>query len=156
MKREILGNEFEFFTNIEPEKEATGVTRQFMPQSQYRNLKRLPLNQHGSGPFCQFRISPHLPFMGVYFLNIGDQIVYVGECMNLSERFNARGYGSIHPRNCFQGGQPTNCKINNLILKEAQRGNKIELWFCQTTDRKSLEATLIRKLKPAWNVQYKL
>lgn len=156
MNREIFGNEFQFITSIDPDREATGAIRQFMPQSQYSNIKRLPLNQHGSGPFCQFRISPHLPFMGVYFLNIGDQIVYVGECMNLSERFNARGYGSIHPRNCFQGGQPTNCKVNNLILKEAQRGNKIELWFCQTTDRKSLETTLIRKLQPAWNVQYKL
>ena len=30
-------------------------------------------------------------------------------------RYN-NGYGRISPRNCFQGGQSTNCRVNNLIF----------------------------------------
>jgi len=55
-----------------------------MPQSQYRNVKRLPLNRHASGPFCQFRIPCDLPFGGVYLIDVDGEIVYVGECLNLN------------------------------------------------------------------------
>ena len=59
-----------------------------MPQSQYRNVKRLLLNRHGSGPFCQFPIPSDLPFEGVYLIDVDGEIVYVGECLNL--KFKSR------------------------------------------------------------------
>jgi hypothetical protein len=153
MKHEFSGHDFDFIARIEPERDSSGAIREFMPQSHYRNIKNLPLNRHGSGPFCQFRIRSNLPLVGVYVVTVNGEVAYVGECQNLSERFNARGYGTIHPRNCFEGGQPTNCKINNLMLQESKLGRKLELWFRETDDRKSLEAKLIRELRPPWNTQ---
>jgi hypothetical protein len=91
---------------------------------------------------------------GVYAVTVDDGIVYVGECQNLSERFNARGYGTISPRNCFEDGQPTNCRINALILQGAKQGSRIELWFHQTTERKPVEAEIISRLRPPWNIQF--
>ncbi len=127
-----------------------------MPQSRYRNKRGLSLNKHGTGPFCQFRIPGNFPYEGVYVVTVDSEIVYVGECQNLSERFNARGYGTIHPRNCFERGQPTNCKANNLILQNAKQGRKIEVWFYDTPHRKQVEAEIIIHLKPLWNSQLNL
>ncbi len=155
MKRDFAGYEFDFIAQIDPELDPSGGVREFMPQSHYQNSKSLPLNSHGSGPFCQFRIRSDLPLQGVYVITVNSEVIYVGECQNLSERFNARGYGTIHPRNCFEGGQPTNCKINNLVLQKTKLGGKIELWFRETYDRKNLEASLIGKLRPMWNTQLK-
>jgi hypothetical protein len=76
--------------------------------------------------------------------------MYIGECVNLSSRYNA-GYGQISPRNCFVGGQETNCRINNLIYGEATHSHKIELWFHQSDHYKSIEAELRKELNPAWN-----
>ena len=87
---------------------------------------------------------------GVYVIKVEDLIKYVGECENLSGRFNT-GYGNISPRNCFVGGQSTNCKINNYILNENQKGRKIHLYFVETEDRFSVERELIKKHKPGWN-----
>jgi hypothetical protein len=37
-----------------------------MPQAQYQNRKRLPLNLYGHGPFCKFRIPNDKRFAGVH------------------------------------------------------------------------------------------
>lgn len=155
MKHEILGNLFNFVSTIEPDRDEEGNVHQFLPQARYRNPRGLRLHQHGAGPFCRFRIRPDLPLAGVYIIAVDDEIVYLGECQNLSARFNARGYGTISPRNCFQGGQSTNCRVNNLILKNAKQGRKTQLWFHQTSDRKFIEPELIRQLQPRWNSQLK-
>lgn len=65
-------------------------------------------------------------------------------------RFNM-GYGHISPRNCYVGGQPTNCRINSLILETYKRGSHIELLFYETANRFNIESTLIKKLNPEWN-----
>ncbi len=153
MKREFSGHDFDFITRISPERDPSGAIREFLPQSHYQNIKNLSMNKHGSGPFCQFRIPSNLPLPGVYVVTVDSEVAYVGECLNLSERFNARGYGTIHPRNCFERGQPTNCKINNLILRESKLERELELWFCETDDRKRLEIKLIKELRPPWNTQ---
>src|SRR3989442_1524376 len=142
MTRDILGNQFRFVGRIEPRRDAAGKIVESTPQSRYRNLRGLPLNKHGVGPFCEFRISASLRCRGVYALTVDGRVTYIGKCQNLSERFNSRGYGSIQPKNCFQGGQPTNCKVNNLVLQEARRGCKLELWFLETANGESIEAEL--------------
>ena len=83
-------------------------------------------------------------------LTTDDELRYVGECTNLSARFNA-GYGNISPKNCFKGRQETNCRMNNLIYLEAQVGRRISLWFCQTTQRKTIEAALRSTVNAIWN-----
>ena len=87
---------------------------------------------------------------GVYVLMVDGELRYVGECANLSDRFNA-GYGNISPKNCFKGGQETNCRLNNLVYTTAKGGGRISAWFFRTADYKSVEALLRNILNPALN-----
>lgn len=153
MHLDIGGEQFDFVAVLQPERGPDGVVIPDMPQSRYHNLHGLRLNKHGAGPFCRFRAASHLPYEGVYAITVDRRVVYIGECVNLSQRFGPSGYGAVQPRNCYEGGQSTNCKVNHLILMQAQRGSTIELWFLRTPDRKSLETLLIRQLRPEWNGQ---
>lgn len=143
---------FRYVCSIQPERDAAGHIRQYMPQSQYKNLESLPLHKHGRGPFCRFRIPRAFSEEGVYILVVDELPHYIGECVNLSSRFNM-GYGQISPRNCYERGQPTNCKINHFVLQNTNRGSQIALWFHQTSSRKVIEDELIGRLKPFWNTQ---
>ncbi len=146
----FAGYEFEHVCDIEPLRDKGGVCVRFMPQDRYQNARDLPLNRYGAGPFCRFRIPTRFHVSGVYVLTIDDELRYVGECANLSARFNA-GYGNISPKNCFKGGQETNCRLNNLVYAAALAGQHISLWFFQTANYKSVEAALRSSLNPAWN-----
>lgn len=107
--------EFSHIADIEPMREPDGTVRPFLPQSRYANALNIPLNQYGTGPFCKFKIPGHYRTSGVYVLTIDGEIRYVGECANLSARFNA-GYGNISPRNCFQGGQEKGAGADHIGL----------------------------------------
>jgi hypothetical protein len=109
------------------------------------------LNVHGAGPFCRFAIPAQVRRKGVYVITVEENVVYVGECLDLASRFNT-GYGTIQPKNCYERGQSTNCKVNNLVLKEVKSGRYPSLWFTERTgDRKLVEARLLRALRPPWN-----
>ncbi len=116
-----------------------------MPQSHYENPINISLNKHGKGPFCKFQILYQNEPSGVYIFTMDDKIQYVGECEKFSARLNT-GYGNISPRNCFEGGQETNCRINNLVYRAAATGDTILLWFFHTADHKKVEAELRRTL----------
>ena len=146
----ISGYEFEHICDIEPARDKDGLVRQFMPQGRYKNTRNLPLNHYGAGPYCKFKIPSRLRGSGVYALTVDNEVRYVGECANLSARFNV-GYGNISPKNCFKGGQETNCRLNNLVYLAAQGGGHISLWFFRTADFKSLEAALRSTLNASWN-----
>lgn len=150
---EILGYSFCHIATIAPERDQADRIKEFFPQERYQNKRGLRLHKYGAGPFCRFQIPSGLHLAGVYVVTVEGRIVYVGECQDLSERFNARGYGTISPRNCFEGGQPTNCRVNTLILQAAKQGLRIELWFHQTTQRDSIEEEILRHLQPPWNIQ---
>lgn len=143
---------FERVCTIRPETDGAGNIREFMPQAQYQNRKGLPLNLYGHGPFCKFRIPNDKRYAGVYVITADRKAIYVGECINLSSRHN-NGYGNISPRNCYAGGQLTNCRINNWIYNTAKTGQQTELWFLRTANRKTIESELINTLQPEWNRQ---
>ena len=142
--------EFEHVCDIEPLRGTDGSLTQFMPQNRYRNARNLPLNRYGAGPFCKFKVPNRFQISGVYILAVDKEPRYVGECANLSVRFNA-GYGNISPKNCFKGGQETNCRLNNLLYATLLAGRHISLWFLQTADYKSVETKLRFALNPTWN-----
>lgn len=121
-----------------------------MPQKNYNNKRGLKLHKYGHGSFCKFKIPNDYQTKGVYILYSNGSPKYVGECQNLSSRFNS-GYGNISPRNCYTGGQLTNCRINKLILNSIKKGNQIKLHFQKTKNRFSLEDELIEELHPKWN-----
>lgn len=142
--------EFNQICTIEPERNPDGSVKQYMPQSRYKNRKNLPLNMYGKGPFGKFRIPNNYNVSGVYAVVVEGELKYIGECLNLSSRYNM-GYGIISPRNCFVGGQETNCRLNNLIYQTANAGRKISLWFMQTKDYKAIERKLRASDPPEWN-----
>jgi hypothetical protein len=146
-----LGNyDFERICEINPECDADGSIKRFTPQSRYRNSGNIRLNKYGQGPFCRFRIPSHHHEAGVYAIIVDSVVSYIGECENLSSRYNM-GYGNISPRNCFVGGQETNCRVNTLIYRASTEGRQITLWFFKTKAFKSVEQELRALLKPEWN-----
>ena len=146
----IDGQPFHFVAAIKPVENETGGIAGFFPQDEYQNSKSLPLNKYGEGPFCKFKIPSGLNDCGVYALLVNEELKYIGECVDLSNRYNT-GYGNISPRNCYRGGQETNCRINNLIFLAVKSGGRVTLWFHRTEDYKALELELREKLGPAWN-----
>jgi len=146
----IAGYDFQYVSAIEPARDADGSLLTLMPQGRYQNRCGLALNRYGAGPFCRFKISSRYQVSGVYLVTINDDIRYVGECTNLSSRFN-NGYGNISPKNCYKGGQETNCRLNNLLYQAATVGKRISLWFFQTADYKQMESALRASLRLSWN-----
>lgn len=144
------GHPFRQVCSIQPKRGPSGTFLEFVPSGRYANVAGLSLNKYGAGPFCSFHIPPHHRESGVYALIVRDAVVYVGECVDLSARFNM-GYGVISPRNCFTHGQETNCRINNLILTTARSEADVQLWFCGASERKRIEDELIDRLRPPWN-----
>jgi hypothetical protein len=136
---------------IEPERDPLGLVRMLEPQTRYAKAATTPLHHYGVGPFCRFSVSGLPASAGVYVVTLEDEPVYVGECQNLAQRWGLSGYGSIQPRNCYRGGQETNCRINNLIYDASTQSGNLLLWFTEIGERKAVENELKRKLRPRWN-----
>lgn len=156
MKSRRFGQfDFEWIGRIEPERRPDGIVIESMPQDRYRNAATAPLNAYGAGPFCRFRIGKGRNEPGLYVLTLDDEPVYVGECANLATRWGLTQYGAISPKNCFKGGQSTNCRVNSSILVHAKLGQNADLWFCpgsaSALQRRSDESALIQTLLPNWN-----
>jgi hypothetical protein len=86
----------------------------------------------------------------VYAVVVNDRVMYVGKTNNLSRRFGPGEYGHIvvpEPGN----PQVTNRRVNHGILEAARRGDTVEVWFNPTSDRDTVEATVIGRLGLPWN-----
>ena len=145
---------FRFVCNIDPERDADGNIQEFMPQARYKGAGVARLNPQGAGPFCRFKIPREWQFPGVYAVTVSDRITYIGESMNLAVRWGLGHYGSIQPKNCYVGGQSTNCKLNSRILVACREGYPVQLWFHRTDSYKSLEQRLRSTVRPEWNSQF--
>lgn len=145
------GHAFVHTAAIEPERGPGGILVEFMPQSRYAHADTTPLNRYGQGPFCRFDI-PGLPATsGVYVVTVDDALAYLGISVDLAQRWGPMGYANISPRNCFVGGQSTNCKVNHYILLAARDGRRVDLWIHEGPDPAPIETSLIRRLDPPWN-----
>lgn len=142
---------FRFVCDIEPDRDGEGRIQEYMPQSRYKGAGVSRLNPNGAGPFCRFRIPSSWRFPGVYAVTVSDRIMYIGECENLAVRWGLGQYGSIQPKNCYVGGQSTNCKINNRVLQTCRDGCSVQLWLYQTDNYKSIEQRLRAAVRPEWN-----
>lgn len=147
----LLGYEFKYLQTISPKRSSDGSIKLFHPQEKYNNIKNLPLSKYGEGGFCTFTIDTD-PGSGVYLWVVDNEVIYIGETINLKSRFN-QGYGQIHPRNCYVGGQLTNCKMNKVVLEYALEGKEIMLYFYPTKQYKEVEIALLRAIKTKYNVK---
>ena len=147
-----LGPAFHFLQIIEVKRDQDGQPITYDPGNRYINTAGLRRHQYGNGPFCRFSIDQPPGLRGVYALCQSEDVMYVGIADDLAQRYN-QGYGTIQPRNCFERGQSTNCRVNRLILQEAEAGRSLVLWFEGASQPRPLEAELIRRLQPPWNLQ---
>jgi hypothetical protein len=132
-------------------RDASREVSELFPQARYAKAAKSRLHRHGAGPFADL-IPPPLPHeSGVYVLAAEGVPKYVGMAVDLAERWGPRGYSRIHPRNCFVGGQSTNCKVNTAILHLMKVRVEPDLWFRICADPRPIERTLIQVLEPEWN-----
>lgn len=147
-----IGNyEFDFIETLKllPAKEGKFT---YEPQSRYKKSKESSLHEFGCGEFCKFKLQNAKDTCGVYAWVINNEVVYIGEAVNFRKRFNM-GYGIISPRNCFEGGQKTNCKMNRVVLEEYKNNNTIDIYFYETENYKAVEKELLLKIKTKYNVK---
>jgi hypothetical protein len=145
----VCGYEFRYLQDLLPQCSEAGKVIKFYPQKDYNNKNNLPLSFHGEGAFCRFSIKTE-DYPGVYLWVVDKQIIYIGETAGLRQRFNV-GYGNISPRNCYVGGQSTNCKMNKVVLNMYEQGKIVSLYFHYTTDYKRVELDLLGKINTMYN-----
>ncbi|MDK2903910.1 MAG: hypothetical protein PWP48_217 [Clostridiales bacterium] len=150
-KMEVCGYTFVYIQDLIPDCDASRNVIKYCPQSYYDNKRRLPLSYHGGGAFCHFSIKAG-DWPGVYLWVVDERIIYIGETARLGQRFNM-GYGNISPRNCYAGGQSTNCKMNKVVLDYYERGKTISLYFYQTVEHKRIELELLKQIHPPYNAR---
>jgi len=151
----LLDYEFNFVTVIQPQL-ANGEILDFYPQDRYSKRKISQLNKYGHGAFCKFSIDPKWRgISGVYALFNCNNLIYIGKCVDFAKRFNT-GYGNISPRNCYIGGQLTNCRINKIVRAFIKQGDPVSLFFFATSNYNKIEEELITHYKPEHNHTLKL
>jgi len=147
----LLNYEFEYIQELAPVTDMHGKIKLFHPEEKYNNVKNHKLLSVGTGPFCRFSINPKWTSVsGVYAFYIDDELRYIGQCLDFSQRFNI-GYGRITPQCCYEGGQSTNCKMNKVVLAAYENGQKVDLYFYATHDYDRVEFDLIQHFKPMHN-----
>jgi len=140
---------FKFVQELEPKRDSEGSIIQTVYD--FTGEPR-ELHYYSKGPFCKFDISKEwINRVGVYVLHDNEKPLYVGECIDFYGRYGSAQYGSIGRSKCYKGRQPTNCKINSMVLWQYLNGNKVFLYFHETDNRKNIENILERKLNPPFN-----
>jgi len=112
------------------------------------------LNKYGDKRYCQFCIEDErfLYEMGLYVYTVSAKPQYIGRCRDSFKKRINRGYGKIHPKNCYLDGQATNCHLNALI---AEYQVQVALWVHVMDDKDMItraEKGLIVKYNPPWNI----
>ena len=150
--KQLLSYEFQFVQHIQPVLDRKGEIELFYPQAKFKNSSGLELHKYGDGAFCRFSIDPNkwAGVSGVYAYFIDDTLVYIGQALDLLQRFN-RGYSYIAPRSCFVGGESTNCKMNKVVLEAASNHKTVSLYFYITGDFHRVERELIEYFNPVYN-----
>jgi hypothetical protein len=151
----LLGTPFESAGELEAFRGSDGGVVLDSPHLRFANPRDIRLNPHGLGPFSRL-IVPALPDQpGAYAISSADQVVlYVGRARDsLRRRWGRGGYAVIDPRNCFVGGQSTNCHINGLITAGLCQGEGYTLSFHTVDPPDDLERRLRSGLRPIWNLQ---
>lgn len=147
----FCGYEFKFVQKLNLEQK-DGKLLEYNTGDKYKKSKYLPRNKYGYKNFCKFKIRKDDEFKvpSVYLWVEDDEVIYIGETVNLLNRFNT-GYGIISPRNCFVGGQTTNCHLNSFVLEEYEKDKTIDIYYLPTSLHKEIEKDLLNKVHTKLN-----
>ena len=155
MEIEMRGIKFYSAGEISVQRNPDGSVTEYAPQTRYAKRASTKLNRHGEGVFCRLSVSG-LPISGGIYLVISDgEVRYVGKAANLHNRWAAGQYGTIQPKNCYVGGQSTNCHINKRVLEDTRLSRKLELLYVVEdlpSERALVENHLFDEFKPVWNL----
>lgn len=151
----IGGYEFVHGSAIDLGRNEDGTPFLYNPGPDYKNIKNHPLHEWGAGPFVLLQLTPRPPqVQGVYAVVMnGTQIMYVGQAERSFWGRWRSGAARISSRNCFKGGQSTNCYLNIQIHQSVVAGRVIDLFVLATADYDEIENDLLVRLKPPWNRQ---
>lgn len=149
----LEGYEFSFASSIDAARDEAGRLLNYTAHERFANPKGLRLNAYGAGPFVHLKLDVLPKTPGVYVVAEHERTLYVGRAASLSERWGRRGYSVIDPRNCFVGGQSTNCRVNGLVAGRLAAGASLDLWIHETYETRLVEAELIGAIRPPWNIQ---
>ena len=150
----IGGHLFSLGSAIEVRRNQDGTPVLNFPSQRYDNVRKLRLNKHGEGPFVFLRLATLPAEQGVYAVVASDgQVLYIGQTADTIRNRWQMGYATIQPRNCFEGGQSTNCRVNNLIYRAINEGRHLELYIIVTPEFDAIERELIARFQPPWNIQ---
>jgi hypothetical protein len=83
---------FQPVCEIKVARDSTGQIITDRPQGRYAKAFSSHLHRYGRGEFSRFRIPTGWNNPGVYAVVVDSHLMYIGECEDLSFRFNA-GYG---------------------------------------------------------------
>ena len=147
---QIGGYDFSLGSVIDLRRSPDGTPLLEYPHLRFDNVKNVELNKYGAGPFVTLILTPPPPkAQGVYAV-VADstQVMYIGQAANTIRQRWAMGAAKISPRNCFDGGQPTNCHLNTLVRRAVADGRSLELYVLTTPEYDSIERTLIATLQP--------
>lgn len=147
--------EFAFASTLDLRRQPDGTPVLEYPHLRFNNIRNLKPNKHGAGPFVTITLTPQPPKeQGVYAVVVDEtQVTYIGQAANTIRQRWQTGAAKISPRNCFQGGQSTNCHLNMLIHHSIIEGHRLELFVLLTPDFDLIETGLIAKLQPPWNIR---
>ena len=150
----IGGYDFVLASAIEVRRDELGAPVLCSPSTRYNNHRNLKLNKYGDGPFVFLQLSPLPADQGVYAVVADNgQVFYIGQSADTIRKRWQMGYATIQPRNCFEGGQSTNCRVNNLIYRAIKEGRHLELYLILTPEFDAIEKELIAQYQPPWNIQ---
>ena len=128
----------------------------------YNNHAKHPLHDYGKGAFCEFDAPDGIcDKRGIYIFVVDGRVKYLGRCLNTFKKRRSEGYGHISPRNCYKGGQPTNCHINRELNKAFKTGASVFIGIHEMDDIaaiRELEKKLLKEQErnnpDNWNIQH--
>lgn len=117
------------------------------------------LNNYGDLTYCQFVVKGNESLLnkkGVYFIVMGDKLVFCGVCNHpFKLRFNQH-IGNISPKCFFKDGTATHCHINARINENLSNAN-IYFKVCPLEDvkeMKMLKNAIVNRFEPEWNLRF--
>lgn len=145
----IGGREFHYMGELLPERDPTGRPRALYPHQRFSNRRGLALHRFGHGPFARISL-PELPSTaGVYVICSDEDVAAIEACEDLNQHINKR-VGIITPRNCYRGGSEGDCWTNAWILKAAQTGSQVTLWFYESAEPQTEAEALRAEVDVVW------
>ena len=128
--KKLLDYVFDYIDEIKPERDIDGNIITYNPKERYAKKSAVNLNKYGNLDFCRFTVNNLPAKSGVYALYEDDILIYIGRAKNLSIRWGKMNYGSISPKNCYVGGQSTNCKVGHDNTRADYAGAGFSLHRC--------------------------